>query len=158
MDRSEGYAVHRDLHSPFVALGFLLAPVGGARVAAAAVPAVWTGVAVDPAGARGYVLGPDGTHHVLLQNVEQNGTLYVAEPLFRRSDGLASVVDLRVRSGRDFPRSHSAYWEVPAVWEAIATAFGWTRTEPLTVRQARRLGFEARKAPVREMLQVPASR
>ena len=39
---------------------------------------------------------------------------FLAEPLFRRSDGLASVVDLRVRSGRDFPKSHSAYWELPA--------------------------------------------
>jgi hypothetical protein len=56
-------------------------------------------------------------------------------------------VDLRVRGGKDFPRSHSAYWEIPAVWDAIATAFTWTRTEPLTVREARRLGFEARKAP-----------
>jgi hypothetical protein len=69
---------------------------------------------------------------------------FVAEPLFRRSDGLASVVDLQVRSGKDFPRSHSAYWELPAVWDAIATAFGWRRLEPLTVRQARKLGFEAR--------------
>ena len=39
---------------------------------------------------------------------------FVAEPLFRRRDGLASVVDLRVRSGRDFPASHSAYWELSA--------------------------------------------
>ena len=39
---------------------------------------------------------------------------FVAEPLFRRTDGLASVVDLRVRSGKDFPRSHSAYWELAA--------------------------------------------
>jgi hypothetical protein len=69
---------------------------------------------------------------------------FVAEPLFRRSDGLASVVDLQVRSGKDFPRSHSAYWELPAVWDAIATAFGWRRLEPLTVREARKLGFEAR--------------
>jgi hypothetical protein len=74
---------------------------------------------------------------------------FVAEPLFRRRDGLASVVDLRVRSGKDFPKSHSAYWEIPAVWDAIATAFTWRRTEPLTVRQARALGFEARKAPPR---------
>ncbi len=74
---------------------------------------------------------------------------FVAEPLFRRRDGLASVVDLRVRSGKDFPTSHSAYWEIPAVWDAIATAFTWRRTEPLTVRQARALGFEARKAPPR---------
>jgi hypothetical protein len=72
---------------------------------------------------------------------------FVAEPLFRRSDGLASVVDLQVRSGKDFPRSHSAYWELPAVWDAIGTAFSWRRLEPLTVRQARRLGFEARTAP-----------
>jgi hypothetical protein len=72
---------------------------------------------------------------------------FVAEPLFRRSDGLASVVDLRVRSGKDFPKSHSAYWEIPAVWDAIGTAFSWRRTEPLTVREARRQGFEARKAP-----------
>ena len=74
---------------------------------------------------------------------------FVAEPLFRRSDGLASVVDLRVHSGRDFPRSHSAYWELPPIWDAIATAFSWKRTERLTVREARELGFEARKAPVR---------
>jgi hypothetical protein len=73
---------------------------------------------------------------------------FLAEPLFRRSDGTASVVDLRVRSGKDFPRSHSAYWELAPVWDAIATAFTWKRTEPLTVREARRLGFEARKAPV----------
>jgi hypothetical protein len=72
---------------------------------------------------------------------------FVAEPLFRRTDGLATVVDLRVQSGRDFPRSHSAYWELPAVWDAIATAFTWRRTERLTVREARELGFEARKAP-----------
>ena len=37
---------------------------------------------------------------------------FLAEPLFRRTDGLASVVDLRVRSGSDFPKSHSAYWEL----------------------------------------------
>jgi hypothetical protein len=73
---------------------------------------------------------------------------FLAEPLFRRTDGLASVVDLRVHSGADFPRSHSAYWELDPVWEAIATAFGWKRMEPLTVREARKLGFEARKAPV----------
>ena len=72
---------------------------------------------------------------------------FVAEPLFRRTDGLASVVDLRVHSGKDFPRSHSAYWELPAVWDAIATAFTWRRTDRLTVREARALGFEARKAP-----------
>ena len=71
---------------------------------------------------------------------------FLAEPLFRRSDGTASVVDLRVQSGKDFPRSHSAYWELAPVWDAIATAFSWKRTEPLTVREARRLGFEARKA------------
>ena len=59
-----------------------------------------------------------------------------AEPLFRRSDGTASVVDLRVRSGKDFPASHSAYWELTPVWDAIATAFTWKRTEPLTVREA----------------------
>jgi hypothetical protein len=72
---------------------------------------------------------------------------FVAEPLFRRSDGVASVVDLRVDSGKDFPRSHSSYWELGPVWDAIATAFTWKRVEPLTVREARRLGFEARKAP-----------
>ena len=72
---------------------------------------------------------------------------FLAEPLFRRSDGLASVVDLRVRSGKDFPKSHGAYWELEPVWDAIATAFSWQRIEPLTVREARRLGFEARKAP-----------
>lgn len=72
---------------------------------------------------------------------------FLAEPLFRRTDGLASVVDLRVRSGKDFPKSHSAYWELKPVWDAIATAFTWKRVEPLTVREARRLGFEARKAP-----------
>jgi hypothetical protein len=75
---------------------------------------------------------------------------FVAEPLFRRSDGLASVVDLRVSSGKDFPKSHSAYWELPAVWDAIATAFTWRRTARLTVGEARKLGFEARKAPSRE--------
>jgi hypothetical protein len=72
---------------------------------------------------------------------------FLAEPLFRRTDGLASVVDLRVHSGKDFPKSHSAYWEIGPVWDAIATAFTWRRTEPLTVREARRLGFEARRAP-----------
>ena len=75
---------------------------------------------------------------------------FVAEPLFRRSDGLASVVDLRVHSGKDFPKSHSAYWELPPVWDAIATAFAWRRAAPLTVGEARKLGFEARKAPSRE--------
>jgi hypothetical protein len=73
---------------------------------------------------------------------------FLAEPLFRRTDGLASVVDLRVHSGKDFPKSHSSYWELEPVWDAIATAFTWKRVEPLTVREARRLGFEARKAPV----------
>jgi hypothetical protein len=73
---------------------------------------------------------------------------FLAEPLFRRTDGLASVVDLRVHSGADFPRSHSAYWDLDPVWDAIATALTWKRVEPLTVREARRLGFEARKAPV----------
>jgi hypothetical protein len=73
---------------------------------------------------------------------------FLAEPLFRRTDGLASVVDLRVHSGADFPKSHSTYWDLDPVWEAIATAFTWKRVEPLTVREARRLGFEARKAPV----------
>ena len=72
---------------------------------------------------------------------------FVAEPLFRRTDGLASVVDLRVRSGKDFPKSHSAYWELPPLWDAIGTAFSWKRTEPLTVKEARDLGFEARKGP-----------
>jgi hypothetical protein len=74
---------------------------------------------------------------------------FVAEPSFRRTDGLASVVDLRVRTGKDFPRSHSAYWEQPAVWQAIAAAFSWRRTERMTVREARLQGFEARKATVR---------
>lgn len=72
---------------------------------------------------------------------------FLAEPLFRRTDGLASVVDLRVQSGKDFPKSHSSYWELAPVWDAIATAFSWKRAEPLTVREARRLGFEARVAP-----------
>ena len=75
---------------------------------------------------------------------------FVAEPLFRRSDGLASVVDLRVSSGKDFPKSHGAYWELPPVWDAIATAFTWKRTAPLSVGEARKLGFEARRAPSRE--------
>jgi hypothetical protein len=72
---------------------------------------------------------------------------FVAEPLFRRTDGRASVVDLRVHSGLDFPKSHSAYWELVPVWDAIATAFGWRRMPLPTVAEARRLGFEARKAP-----------
>ena len=72
---------------------------------------------------------------------------FVAEPLFRRTDGLASVVDLRVQSGKDFPRSHSAYWDLAPVWDAIGTAFSWKRTERLTVKEARDLGFEARKRP-----------
>jgi hypothetical protein len=72
---------------------------------------------------------------------------FVAEPLFRRTDGLASVVDLRVHSGKDFPRSHSVYWSLAPLWDALATAFTWKRTERLTVREARELGFEARKAP-----------
>ena len=74
---------------------------------------------------------------------------FVAEPMFRRRDGLASVVDLRVRSGRDFPRSHSSYWELPPVWDAIATAFTWRRSAPLTVREAQERGFEARRATAR---------
>ena len=74
---------------------------------------------------------------------------FLAEPLFRRSDGLASVVDLRVHSGLDFPKSHSAYWELGPVWDAIATAFTWKRVTPLTVGEARKLGFEARRAPAR---------
>ena len=75
---------------------------------------------------------------------------FLAEPLFRRSDGLASVVDLRVHSGADFPKSHGAYWALDPVWDAIATAFTWKRVEPLTVREARKLGFEARVAPVKK--------
>lgn len=74
---------------------------------------------------------------------------FVAEPLFRRTDGLASVVDLRVSSGKDFPKSHSAYWELPPVWDAVATAFTWKRSVPLSVGEARKLGFEARKSPAR---------
>jgi hypothetical protein len=74
---------------------------------------------------------------------------FVAEPLFRRSDGRASVVDLRVHSGLDFPKSHSAYWELDPVWDAIAAAFHWRRLPLLTVAEARRLGFEARRAPAR---------
>jgi hypothetical protein len=54
-----------------------------------------------------------------------------------------------VSSGKDFPRSHSAYWELPPVWDAIATAFTWRRVAPLTVGEARKLGFEARKATAR---------
>ena len=73
---------------------------------------------------------------------------FVAEPLFRRTDGLASVVDLRVHSGKDFPRSHSSYGELAPLWDAIGTAFSWKRTEPLTVKEARDLGFEARKRAV----------
>jgi hypothetical protein len=75
---------------------------------------------------------------------------FVAEPLFRRWDGRASVVDLRVHSGLDFPKSHSGYWELGPVWDAIATAFTWKRLPLLTVAEARHLGFEARKAPARE--------
>jgi hypothetical protein len=74
---------------------------------------------------------------------------FLAEPLFRRSDGMASVVDLRVHSGLDFPKSHSAYWELGPVWDAIGTAFTWKRAAPMTVGEARKLGFEARKAPAR---------
>jgi hypothetical protein len=74
---------------------------------------------------------------------------FVAEPLFRRRDGLASVVDLRVSSGKDFPKSHSAYWELAPVWDAIATAFSWRRAAAITVGDARKMGFEARKAPDR---------
>lgn len=73
---------------------------------------------------------------------------FVAEPLFRRTDGQASVVDLRVHSRRDFPKSHGSYWEQAPVWDAIATAFSWKRTERLTVKEARDLGFEARKRPL----------
>ena len=72
---------------------------------------------------------------------------FLAEPLFRRSDGLASVIDRRVQSGRDFPKSHSAYWEQPGTWESIAFAFSWRRTPPITVKEAREAGFEARKRP-----------
>lgn len=72
---------------------------------------------------------------------------FLAEPHFRRTDGLASVVDLRVHSGRDFPRSHSAYWELPPVWDGIENAFSWKRTQRMTVKQARDLGFEARRRP-----------
>jgi hypothetical protein len=75
---------------------------------------------------------------------------FVAEPLFRRSDGLASVVDLRVHSDKDFPESHSAYWDQPAVWDAIASAFSWRRSPLMTVREARKAGFEARQAPAGE--------
>jgi hypothetical protein len=59
------------------------------------------------------------------------------------------VVDLRVHSGLDFPKSHSAYWELGPVWDAIGTAFTWKRAAPMTVGEARKLGFEARKAPAR---------
>ena len=74
---------------------------------------------------------------------------FLAEPLFRRSDGLASVVDLRVRSGKDFPKSHGAYWELAPVWDAIATAFSWKRVEPLTVARRATSGSRRGSAPSR---------
>ena len=40
-----------------------------------------------------------------------------------------------------------AVGERDPVWDAIATAFTWKRVDPLTVAEARSLGFEARKAP-----------
>ena len=78
---------------------------------------------------------------------------FLAEPLFRRSDGLASVVDLRVHSERDFPKSHSAYWELGPVWDAIATAFSGSgpshspcaRHATSASRHARRLSVPTRR-------------
>ena len=47
----------------------------------------------------------------------------------------------------DFGDPIPPYLELAPVWDAIATAFTWKRTERLTVKEARDLGFEARKAP-----------
>ena len=59
------------------------------------------------------------------------------------------LVNLTLDTLEDLPRScrMCVYWELDPVWDAIATAFSWRRVEPLTVREARRLGFEARVAP-----------
>ena len=51
-------------------------------------------------------------------------------------------------SGKGLPRSHSANGSVDAL-DAIAKAVTWRRLAPLTVGEARKLGFEARKAPAR---------
>jgi len=48
-------------------------------VATAALPTSWTGVAVDLAMARGFVMGKDGTHHILLDNAAQNGSMYATD-------------------------------------------------------------------------------
>ena len=55
-----------------------------------------------------------------------------------------------VHSGTDFPKSHSAYWELGPGLGCDRDRVHLERVEPLTVREARRLGFEARKAPVTE--------
>ena len=65
---------------------------------------------------------------------------FLAEPLFRRSDGLASVVDLRVQSGKDFPKSHGAYWELGA---------GLGRDRDRVQLEADRAADRARGAPAR---------
>ena len=72
---------------------------------------------------------------------------FVAEPLFRRSDGLASVVDLRVHSGRDFPRSHSAYWELGAGVGCDRDGVHLEADRAAHGPRGARAGFEARKAP-----------
>lgn len=65
-----------------VALGILLsllAAGSGPSPASAAGPAVWVGLAVDLAAARGYVMGSDRVHHILLDNAAGNGTLYATD-------------------------------------------------------------------------------
>ena len=72
---------------------------------------------------------------------------FLAEPLFRRVDGLASVVDLRVHSGKDFPQLPQRVLGTRPGVGRHRHSVHLERTEPLTVREARALGFEARRRP-----------
>lgn len=57
----------------------LLATAAGVPVATAAVPTAWTAVAVESANARGFVMGDDGTHHILLESSAGNSTVYATD-------------------------------------------------------------------------------
>ena len=72
---------------------------------------------------------------------------FVAEPLFRRTRRAGQRGRPAGPVGQGLPAVAQRVLGARAVWDAIATAFTWRRTERLTVREARELGFEARKAP-----------
>jgi len=50
---------------------------------------------------------------------ERDFLSYVAAPVFKDQSG--RVVDFEVNNRQRFPRSHSAYWENPSVWDMIVS-------------------------------------